>query len=202
MEGEPVQTAVSTVREDATELLGELRAGLAQVLEELRGTHERAAARERVIERLHEDNQRLRAGERQLVLRPVLVDLQRLRNELLREAAVAANDPALPGEAVEKLLVSFAHSVEQALERGGVLVVRPAVGNAFDPAQHRAVQAVRAADGEDGTVAAVVTDGYRDVVTDRTLAPAAVTVARHLPAGQPSGQPAGQAEQPAEPAAC
>lgn len=180
MEDQLIEEPVTAMPEDVVGLLSDLRAALAEVRDELRAANERAAARERLIERLHDENQRLRAGERQLVLRPVLVDLQRLRNELLREAATApGSGTATPAE----LLTSFAHSVEQALERGGVLVVRPAAGDAFDPAQHRAVDVVQAAeDGEDGTVAEVVSDGYRDVVADRMLAPAGVVVRRRSPA--------------------
>src|SRR3954451_10997129 len=73
-------------RDGVQDALVGLRATLAAVLDQLRATDERAAARERIIDRLHEENQRLRAGDRQLVLRPVLVDLQQLRTELLRGA--------------------------------------------------------------------------------------------------------------------
>jgi molecular chaperone GrpE len=153
-------------------------AALADELRELRlairGADERAAARERIIDRLHEDNQRLRAGDRQLVLRPVLTDLRRLRNDLLRQAEAAPS-----GVDVAALLRSYAHEVELALERGGVEVVRPAPGDRFDAARHRPQDVLPAAGPEaDGTVAEVLADGYRETVTDLVLAPATVRVRR------------------------
>ncbi|HZN73968.1 MAG TPA: nucleotide exchange factor GrpE [Micromonosporaceae bacterium] len=181
MEDQLVQEADAVAPDTTAGLVNEVRAALAEVRDELRAANASAAARERLVERLHEENQRLRAGERQLVLRPVLVDLQRLRNELLREAAGSGT------EAAAELLVSFARSVEQALERGGIQVVRPAIGGAFDPAQHRVVDVLQAGEGEDGTVAEVVSDGYQDVVAGRMLAPAGVVVCRRT--AQPPAPP-------------
>ena len=157
-----------------------MEAALAGLREQVSRDHERAAARERIIDRLHEDNQKLRAGEGQLLLRPILVDLQRLRNDLLRQAREAVAMPG--GQPVAELLMSFAYSVELTLERGGVAVIRPAVGAPFEPARHRAVDTVAAATPEsDGTIDAVTGDGYLDTVTDRVLAPATVLVRRWSP---------------------
>jgi molecular chaperone GrpE (heat shock protein) len=148
----------------------------------LAASHDRAAARERVIDRLHEENQRLRNGERQLLLRPLLADLQRLRNDLLRQAGGLPS--TITAGAVAELLQSFAYSVEQTLERGGVAVIRPRAGEAFDPDSQRAVQVLAAPSPElDSTVADVVADGYHDDVAGRTLLPATVRVYRSQPAG-------------------
>jgi molecular chaperone GrpE (heat shock protein) len=144
---------------------------------ELVTSHERAAARERVIDRLHEDNQRLRAGERQLVILPLLTDLQRLRNDLLHQGR--ALPAQLPAEKVTELLESFAYTVESTLDRFGVGVVRPEVGEPFDVHRHRAAGVERADRPElDSTVAAVLEDGYHDDVSGRSLRPAVVRVHR------------------------
>jgi molecular chaperone GrpE (heat shock protein) len=143
--------------------------------------HERAAARERIIDSLHEENQRLRAGERQLVLRPILVDLSRLRNDLLRQASDLPDETTVAQFAA--MLESFASSVEQTLDRGGVLVLRPEPGTPFDPSRQRAVDVLPASSPEwDGKVAEVVGDGYLDTTVDRALAPARVRVHRWAPA--------------------
>jgi molecular chaperone GrpE (heat shock protein) len=147
------------------------------VRDELAGQNERAAARERVIDRLHDENQQLKAGERQNLLRPVITDLYRLRDDLLKQAG------ELPGDfdavRAAALLRSYAQSVEMALERAGVLPVTPEIGAAFDARQHRASGVVPAAGpAADATVAEVVRDGYRDTVSDRVLMPATVRVAR------------------------
>jgi molecular chaperone GrpE len=160
--------------------LDRLDAELAAIRQELAGAHERAAARERIIDRLHEDNQRLRAGEGQLLLRPLLTDLQRLRTDLLRQAAALPAE--LPAARTAELFESFAHSVELSLERGGVRVLRPLVGEPFDGARHRATGTVPAQSAEqDATVADVLGDGYLDEVTGRALVPAPVRVRRWTP---------------------
>lgn len=157
--------------------LAALTSAVAAVRQELRAADERAASRERMIERLHEDNQKLRAGERRLVLLPVLTDLQRLRNDLLRQAASMPAD--MTADRMAGLLESYAHSVELTLERGGVAVQRPEPGDAFDGGRHRPDGVVPAPDpAADGRIAAVLADGYADAVTGRVLTPATVRVHR------------------------
>jgi len=46
----------------------------------------RAEARERVIDWLHREVERLKVGEHAMLLRPVVTDLQHLRGDLLRQA--------------------------------------------------------------------------------------------------------------------
>ena len=139
--------------------------------------HDRAAAREQIIDRLHADNQSLRSGERRLLLQPLLVDLRRLRHQLLRSAAGL---PEQFGRAqAAELLRSYADNLELTLERGGVAVVVPAPGEPLDPSAHRAVGAVPVDDPElTGTVAEVLLDGYVDVESGRVVAPAEVRVHR------------------------
>jgi len=151
---------------------------LAQIRDQLAAGNDRAAAREQIIDRLHAENQRLRSGELQLLLRPILTDLQRLRNELLG----GAGDRPLSPEQVAALLASYASSVELTLERGGIRVVRPRSGIPFDPAAHRVVGVVPTGDSAlDGTVADVTADGYVDAVSGRTALPASVLVHRFTP---------------------
>ncbi|MCX4473564.1 Protein GrpE [Micromonospora sp. MW-13] len=177
--------------DELAQRLGDELAGLrAEVARE----HHRAAAREQVIDRLHEENQRLRAGERLLLLRPLLTDLQRLRHDLLRTAAglPAGFDAA----AAADMLRSYAASLELTLERGGVTVLAPVPGAAFDPATQRATGTVPAVDpGQEATVAEVVLDGYHDVEAGRTVVPAAVRVHRWLP--DPDPAPAATGPEPA-----
>ncbi|MFI0794022.1 nucleotide exchange factor GrpE [Micromonospora rubida] len=182
-------TGPDRLDELAQRLGGELAGLRAEVARE----HHRAAAREQVIDRLHDENQRLRAGERLLLLRPLLTDLQRLRHDLLRTAAglPAGFDTA----AAADMLRSYAASLELTLERGGVTVLVPVAGAAFDPSTQRATGTVPAVDpGQEGTVAEVVLDGYHDVEAGRTVVPAAVRVHRWLP--DPDPVPAGNGPEP------
>lgn len=159
------------------ERLQRIEKAIAGIEVALRDANDHAAGRQKVIDRLHEENQRLRTGERQLLLRPVLTDLYRLHLDLHRQAAGMPEE--ITREQVVMLLDSFAHSVEFALERCGVQVVRPNVGDAFDPHTHRVAEVTEAESPEqDGQVTGVVSAGYLDTVADRMLATAVVRVAR------------------------
>lgn len=171
---EPVEEATLT---DVVSRLDTLTGHVADLRQVMAAHQDRAAAQERVIERLHEENERLRSGERLLLLRPVLTDLLRLRNDLLRQAGTLPE--LMPTEHVSELLESFAYSVEMALGRCGVEVLRPEGDAPFDPSTQRASRVVDAPSPElDGTVAAVLGDGYLDTVTGRALATATVVVRR------------------------
>ena len=174
--------AVGAIPSPFAEIAGELAVLRAEVARD----HERAAAREHVIDRLHDENQRLRAGERQMLLRPILTDLQRLRHEMLRTGEQIPEH--FSGRQAVELLGSYARDLELTLERGGVEVVAPQPGEPFDPVTHRVTGTVAAAGpGQDATVAEVVRDGYRDVQAGRTVLAAAVRVRRWtLPSGAAS----------------
>ncbi|GLY38265.1 hypothetical protein Amsp01_042890 [Amycolatopsis sp. NBRC 101858] len=150
---------------------------IASLAEQIRGHHVRAEARERVIDQLHAELIRLRAGEQGVVLRPVVTDLQNLRGEIVRQVRTLPAE--MSREQVIRLLESFALDVELALERCGIVPFRPRVGEKFSGREHRAVKVVEAASAEeDGTIADVLADGYQDVATGRLAAPAKVCVRR------------------------
>jgi molecular chaperone GrpE len=154
-----------------------VEAHLAAIRERLDEDTARAAARERVIDRQHEEIQRLRSAERSGVLRPVVTDLYRLRNDLLRQAATVP--AAITGEQARELLRSFADEVTDALERCGVGVLPDAAGADVEPGRHQVATVVPTDDRErDGTVACVVSDGYTEIDTGRVIAPARVRVYR------------------------
>jgi molecular chaperone GrpE len=158
-------------------LLAEVLAELAELRAQVAREHDRAAAREQIIDRLHGDNQKLRSGERRLLLQPLLVDLRRLRHELLRSAAGLPEQ--FSGAQAAGLLRSYAYHLELTLERGGIAVLAPTPGQVLDPSAHRAVGAVPSEDEQlGGTVAEVILDGYLDVESGRVVAPAEVRVHR------------------------
>ncbi|HKS48325.1 MAG TPA: nucleotide exchange factor GrpE [Amycolatopsis sp.] len=172
--------------EDRPEL-AELVKAVAGLADEMRGQHARAEARERVIDQLHTEVERLRVGEEGILLRPVVTDLQRLRADLLHQARTLPAE--LGPEQAAKLLESFALSVELALERCGSVPVRPEIGAAFSPREHRAMKVVEAAsEEEDGTIAEVVADGYLDTKTNRVTAPSRVHVRRWTSAENPESE--------------
>lgn len=72
---DPVLTAVD-----------EMRAAIGQLVSQVSREQDRAQAREGVIDRLHEELQRFRAGERRELLRPVVTDLRLLRDDLIGQS--------------------------------------------------------------------------------------------------------------------
>jgi molecular chaperone GrpE (heat shock protein) len=158
--------------------IGELRAAVAALEAQATREHDRAQAREAVIDRLHVEAERLRAGEARSVLRPVVTDLRRLRDDLLTQAR-SVPDPMTSAEVIV-LLKSYADSVLLILERCGVVVVRPQERTGFDPRQHQVSGIAETAERDlDGTVASIVSDGYVEADTGRPVAPTQVIVYRH-----------------------
>jgi molecular chaperone GrpE (heat shock protein) len=162
--------------------MAQLAAAVSDVVDQARSHHARADARERVIDQLHAEVERLRVGQESLLLRPVVTDLQNLRGDLLRQAQALPAD--LDREQMIILLQSFALSVELALERCGSVPIRPEPGARFSPREHRAVKVIAAVTPEqDGTIAEVVADGYVDNQTEKVITAAKVHVWRWEPAG-------------------
>jgi molecular chaperone GrpE (heat shock protein) len=144
-------------REDVRDAL----AGLAARLDR---EHERAAHREAVIDRLHEENQRLRRGELQHLLEPVRTALYRVHDQARREsgrlAAPGAAGPPDPGQTA-LLLAALADDVADALARLGVERFTVEPGAPYDASRHRPVAVTPVADPlRDGTVTDVRSDGF------------------------------------------
>lgn len=144
--------------------------------------HDRAAHREAIIDRLHDDNQALRRGELSTMFEPVRNALYRLHDLTRREAGRwAAPEPPEPAH-VAPLLTAVADELAEALARTGVerFTVKP--GDPFDPARHRPVGAAPATDPAlDGTVAEVRTDGFEQ--GEQVVRRAEVVVAKLTPGG-------------------
>ena len=111
---------------DASDGLAGVEAALTAVLARLDAEHERAAARERVIDHLHARVERLRAARRAQALLPVVTDLRLLRDDLLNQAQTLTD--GLTRDQMAALLASFAGVVELSLERCGVTVLPVTAG--------------------------------------------------------------------------
>lgn len=159
------------------ERLNRIEAVLAATNDAVREGAERAAARERVIDRQHAEIERLKAVERVGAMRPVIVELCRLRNDLLRQALTLR--PDTPVDRFAGLLKSFADSVAETLEECGVEPLPLEPGAPFVPQRHRVASVTPTSDpARDGTVAEVVADGYVETDGDRVVAPARVVLHR------------------------
>jgi len=125
--------------------------------------HERAAHREKIIDRLHDDNQLLRRGELQAMLDPIRTALYRLHDMVRRESLRWAGGPADPPDPahVGPLLSAIADEIAEALARAGAERYTVEPGDLFDQARHRPVGTVPVTDPAlDGAVVAARTDGF------------------------------------------
>jgi molecular chaperone GrpE (heat shock protein) len=159
--------------------LAAIEAQLAEMARQLAGESARALARERVIDRQHAEIERLKAIERAGQLRPVVTDLCRLRNGLIRQAETVPAE--MTGRQIASLLQSFAATVEEMLERCGVTVLPQGVGVDFAASRQQVAAVVEINDPErDGTVAEVVQDGYAENDGGKVVVPARVKVHRYV----------------------
>jgi molecular chaperone GrpE (heat shock protein) len=135
--------------------------------------HDRATHRERVIDRLHEENQRLRHNELQAAFEPVRTSLYRLYDLVRRESEREMADPAH----VPKLLAAIADELAEIIARTGVERMPVGEGDPFDPARHRPAGTHDVDDAElDGTVLTVQRAGF--VRGEKVVRRAEVIVAR------------------------
>jgi hypothetical protein len=179
-------------RDQDGELMAEIAASVRELAHSSERYHARAQQRESVIDHLSAELERLRRGERRGLLRPLLVEICRLRNDLLRQAGELPAD--FDAERAALLLRSYAESAELALENSGVVAFAPDGGDAFDPRMHRRVGGEPAGDPAlVGRIARVRRDGYLDVDAGSPIAPAEVVVFAAAAGDGPQGDQAGTA---------
>ncbi|MFC4909818.1 nucleotide exchange factor GrpE [Actinomadura gamaensis] len=158
-EGEDESAATSGRGADAAgtlEAVEEVRDVLRELVERFDREDGRAAHRESVIDRLHEENQRLRRGELESMLEPVRAALYKV-HDTLRQAAGSAPDP----EQAAKLLGGCADEVADALARTGAVRFEVEPGEPYDASRHRPMGVAEVDDPDRaGTVVAVLADGF------------------------------------------
>jgi molecular chaperone GrpE (heat shock protein) len=176
---DPVVATADPVAAESAETTAERLAGISEAVREVATAseryHARAEQREAVIDQLLAETDRLRRGERRGLLRPLLVQICRLRNDLLRQAEDLPGD--FDAERARVLLRSYAESVELTLEDNGVVTFAPSEGDVFEPRMHRRVGSEPATDpAVAGHVARVTRHGYLDVDANNVIAPAEVVL--------------------------
>ena len=184
--GQSAETvAAETVPPETPEaLLAAISATVREVAELSKQYHARAQQREGLIDRLGSELDALRLGERRGVLRPVLAELCRLRDDLLGQADTLPAD--FDATQAANLLRSYAETLEVTLESNGVVTYAPDRGDPFDPRRHRRAGGEPTADPAlAGHVAWVRRDGYLDNVANSPITPAQVTVFTAAKSDQP-----------------
>jgi molecular chaperone GrpE (heat shock protein) len=106
-----------------------------------------------LVDKLHAENQALRAGEIRAAQMPLVRGLLSLSDDVARLQAAA-------GESTDLALVR--DSVVETLRRNGIEPFAPAAGEQFDAAAHSVSGVERTADEQlDKTIAEVVRQGFR-----------------------------------------
>jgi molecular chaperone GrpE len=148
-----------------------------EILERLRALEEqgadyndRAAHREAVINRLHEENEGLRKDLQRSVFDPIVADLIRLFDGVSKDLDRLSGDGADPR--IVDLLVSYADDLELILDRCGIEPFSAAVGDSLVVSEHTVVGIVETAEeSRNNTVASVVAAGFRERATGRVKRP-------------------------------
>jgi molecular chaperone GrpE len=155
--------------------------------------HERATHREKIIDRLHQDNQELRRGELQAMLDPIRTSLYRLHDMVRRESrrwTAGSGDPAHVGP----LLSAIADEIAEALARAGAERYTAEPGEPFDQARHKPVDTTAVSDPAlDGTVMAARGDGFRRGEQILRRAEVVIGKATEVAAARPNSAASGEA---------
>lgn len=163
------------VADTAPDPLVDLGDAVAHLLVESEKYHERSRHRESIIDKMHAELETVRAGERRSTVRPLLVAIARLRDDMIRQSSQLPEN--FNAERARLLLQSFADSIEITLEDFGVATVTPESGDEFDPRRHKAVTSESTADPALAKrISEVSRDGYVDVEASQSLTLAEVAV--------------------------
>ena len=156
-------------------LIARIDAALRELADSSDRYHARAQQREGVIDHLRSEVELLRRGERRGLLRPLLADMCRIRDDLMRQAADLPED--FDAERAALLLRSYAESIDLTLDSNGVVSYVPDCGDPFEPRLHRRVAVEVAIEPIlTGRIARVQRDGYLDIEANSPIAPAEVVV--------------------------
>ena len=170
---------------EGSEQLERVLEQLAQLRVEIAEFHERSAHRETVIDRLHAENQELRAGVHRALLDPVVVDLVRLYEALGNEATRAKGTAIGTSPA---MMASFADDVELILNRCGLEQFGAQPGDPYCPGEHKPLAVVPTDDPrKDRTVAEVIAPGFREHDTGRARRPLQARFFQYTAPGERDG---------------
>lgn len=158
-----------------------VHAELTEVLSALSGEvskfHERAAAQESLIAKMHARIETLQSGETRKLLKPVSTQLIALYSDLEDTAASLRPDTSV--EQFSGLLTGFALTVEQVLDHLGLASLGTAAGDDFVPQLHHAVKKVDTTDiAFDRKIVAVLRQGFIEPGQAKPLIPSRVSVYR------------------------
>lgn len=160
----PAESALAQMRDELTQRLDELQKALVRTT----ALQEHHAA---MVQKLHAENQSLRQGELTQAMKPFILDVARLHDDVERVIRSAGDELAKAAPIPEFIL--------DVLDRHGVTQVRPSAGDPFDPKVHQGLKVASTSDESlDGRVQSVIRPGFiRD--GEHLVRPAQVVVFRY-----------------------
>ncbi|HEY0460095.1 MAG TPA: nucleotide exchange factor GrpE [Pyrinomonadaceae bacterium] len=121
-----------------------------------------ANERERIIDRLHQENQQLKQGELEQAIMPVWRDLIRLFDDLKQTANRYVEREELQKQSIVKDFECYRDIVEDILYRYGVERYTAESGVPFNSKEHKALGVVETSESvNDKTLARVLRDGFK-----------------------------------------
>jgi molecular chaperone GrpE len=183
----PVLDVVKGLGEQLTRRLDSLQA----ILERAQRAE---ASRERVVDRLHAELQEYKQDLLLKVQRPIFIDLIQLHDDIGKMIEARAPDESEPerAAALRGILESIQTAIEDILYRQGVEPFS-VEGVAFDPRRQRAVSTVASDDpGRNKTIAARLRKGFQS--GEKLIRPEIVSVYTVCPA--PAAKPGSETDRP------
>lgn len=168
-------SAESANDQSSSTLLNEMNERITVLATQLEEANRLSLERERIIDRLHQENQSLRQGELQQALLPVLRDSIRLFDDLKQTALSYSERESLDPTKVARDFQCFAETVSDTLHRHGVESFNAAEGDPFNSKDHRVLGVVQTSVKEkDRTIARTIREGFRGNLTNVRLLEAEV----------------------------
>lgn len=159
---EIVEVGQSAIQPVTNENEDKLTALFEDFTAQLKETNRLSQERETVIDRLHQENQRLKQGEIQQALLPVFRDLIRLYDDLNTTVSKYAGDPAARDGKLVRDLDCYKETVGDILYRYGVEPVEVKTGEDFNPKEHKAVAVAPAETAQqDRKISKIIRNGFK-----------------------------------------
>lgn len=171
-------------------LLRELAVKIEILTESIEEANRLSGERERIIDRLHQENQQLRQGELQQAVLPIFRDLVRLYDDLRQTAGGYGSRDGVTQAEVARDFELFAEMVADILYRQGVERYEAREGDTFSTKEHRVLSAVQTPEqAKDRTIARSVRDGFRSDA--RVIRLLEAEVYRYVPQAAPAADDGG-----------
>lgn len=144
------------------EVLGALNDRLAQLARAMEEANRLSQDRERIIDRLHQENQSLRQGELLQALLPILKDSIRLFDDLKQTSINYASRAEVRTEDAVRDFECLTEMMSDILYRYGVERYQAREGEAFNAKEHKVLGAIPTPEpAKDRTIARMVREGFR-----------------------------------------